>query len=105
MLVDVFSKDSCQFMIIKQKHNVKMNLASFIDRYYEGRAGQLSGLRRLEFACSTLGSACAALARFKKQGVLHRQISRESIKFRISESKKKYKFAKIDNFDLAIVLK
>ena len=64
MLVDVFSTDTCKFMILKQKHKVKMNLASFIDKYYENQAGHLSGLRRLEFACSTLGSVCAALARF-----------------------------------------
>ena len=62
-------------------------------------------MRLLKFACSTLASLCAALARFEKHGVVHRQISRDSIKFRFSECQQMYKFTKIDNLDLAIVLK
>ena len=104
-LLDFFSTDSCKFMILQHKSKAKLSLSSFVRQYYENRAGAVSSLRRLDFACSTLGSLCAALARFQKQRVVHRQINTESIKFRISESKKQYKIAKIDSFDLAIELK
>lgn len=83
IIIDVFSTDTCQFMILKQKSNAKMSLTSVVDKYH--RAGTVSGLRLLNFACSTLGSLCAALARYEKQEVVHRQINRDSIKFRFSE--------------------
>ena len=105
MLHDFFSTDSCKFMILKPKSKAKMSLSTFVRKYYDNEEGAVSGLHRLNFACSTLGSVCAALARFEKQGVVHRRINQDSIKFRISESKKQYKIAKIDSFDLAVELK
>ena len=82
-LIDVFSTDSCKFMVLKQRRKAMMSLKDFVNEYFENRTNAVSGLSRLEFACSTLGSVCASLARFENQGVMHRQISRRSIKFHI----------------------
>ena len=55
------------------------------------------------FACTTVAKVCSILNKFKKLGVVHRQISASSI--RVQERLQVWKFHSLDEFDLAIVLK
>ena len=59
-----------------------MSLAEVVEK--QKCFGKISGLRLLNFACSTLASLCSTLARFEKHGVVHRQVNKDSIKFRFS---------------------
>ena len=69
------------------------------------RPGTRNNEQLFNFACRTVASICATLARFQKQRVALRLINADSIRFRFSEREQTYKFSKLVCFDFAIVLK
>ena len=100
---DVFTDDMHTYMVIETTKAT--SLQRTIDAFYEQHSESDILQILLKLACSIITQVASILRKMRQKGVVHRLLNLQSIKLRYSESKKDYKVAMLDDFDLGVALK